>query len=762
MAMMDEHMVDAELEQLLLEERSTSDQIATMKDSLDRLAGTVHDMVQKSALQVRMIHITLSDRVAVLRGLSTTAEEQITDSPSASGDPPHYEPAPPLLGEVAVMERELEHLEFVRSQLEEVASTLSTTLPDLVQRYSEQAQYDDSCMRELATLLGVSSTDVVDSVRRLLEWSESQTTPLMRPIQGKVPTSRAAGEVAIEQLNRHEFDQVEYHATFDPIAAAQGKLLGLPAGLELNKAFQRRKMREQQPTQRVDSPNAPRSRLKPQGERDPSSLNFPETSLARTFAAMALPEVEVFRHPRGSGFSDFVTKFRMKYEGLGLTDDMLVHLLLSKLEGYPRVVVDALPRAVREAGFAALIAALVEKFSENDSASQMKAYMALKTLSKRSDVSSYCVELEKLTQRAYPSASEADLSCTRAGELVAQLADWPEYLQLYTTMEVAPRECAYEWVKNLALRCERSRELARTAKATTEVLKPHTTPHRYDGLTNTRETQLNTNRGRTARLKQSKDATDTGQRLPRCYNCNEYGHFSRDCKKQRKADDKAVPASSRRNPEGPRVLTASWGRRIGDAGEILSPNYDLVGERTVRNVHLLGLTRKALLDTGSQISILPRQVIRAAELAGVVLDTDVETVPITGEHAVYDASGHRMKFGGAVRLAIQIEDGPKHRIPLFIMDGDDEMIVLGTNALKTLGFRLTKSDSNHESFLDPRKAENGAEGSSPATKGQNVTQSAASTKVVASERVYIRPGEQKVVTIKGPHRFGSGILWSEC
>ncbi|VDL87126.1 unnamed protein product, partial [Nippostrongylus brasiliensis] len=450
----------------------------------------------------------------------------------------------------------------------------------------------------------------------------------------------------------------------------------------------------------------------------------------------------------------------MKYEGLGLTDDMLVHLLLSKLEGYPRVVVDALPRAVREAGFAALIAALVEKFSENDSASQMKAYMALKTLSKRSDVSSYCVELEKLTQRAYPSASEADLSCTRAGELVAQLADWPEYLQLYTTMEVAPRECAYEWVKNLALRCERSRELARTAKATTEVLKSHTTPHGYDGLTTTRETQLNTNRGRTARLKQSKDATDTGQRLPRCYNCNEYGHFSRDCKKQRKADDKAVPASSRRNPEGPRVLTASWGRRIGDAGEILSPNYDLVGERTVRNVHLLGLTRKALLDTGSQISILPRQVIRAAELAG--LDTDVETVPITGEHAVYDASGHRMKFGGAVRLAIQIEDGPKHRIPLFIMDGDDEMIVLGTNALKTLGFCLTKSDSNHESFLDLRKAENGAEGSSPATKCQNVTRSAASTRVVASERVYIRPGEQKVVTIKGPHRLGSGILWSEC
>ncbi|VDL73589.1 unnamed protein product [Nippostrongylus brasiliensis] len=138
----------------------------------------------------------------------------------------------------------------------------------------------------------------------------------------------------------------------------------------------------------------------------------------------------------------------MKYEGLTLNDDMLVHLLLStKLEGYPRVVVDALPRAIRDVDFAALVVALVEKFTENDYALQVKPYTTLKTLSKRSDVSSYCGELEKLTQRVYPKASEADLSRSKAGKLV--LADWPEYLLLYTTMEVAPRDCAYEWVNSL-------------------------------------------------------------------------------------------------------------------------------------------------------------------------------------------------------------------------------------------------------------------------------------------------------------------------
>ncbi|KAK6011563.1 hypothetical protein OSTOST_23346 [Ostertagia ostertagi] len=119
---------------------------------------------------------------------------------------------------------------------------------------------------------------------------------------------------------------------------------------------------------------------------------------------------------------------------------MLVHLLLSKLDGFPRSVAEALPRLWKD------------KFKENESSTQMNAYMKLKTLRMEGDVTSYCVELEKLTQRAYPEASEQELSRTRASELVAQLSNWPEYLQLYTTMEVAPKQQAYEMVKTMAQR----------------------------------------------------------------------------------------------------------------------------------------------------------------------------------------------------------------------------------------------------------------------------------------------------------------------
>ncbi|KAK6059233.1 hypothetical protein COOONC_03138 [Cooperia oncophora] len=58
---------------------------------------------------------------------------------------------------------------------------------------------------------------------------------------------------------------------------------------------------------------------------------------------------------------------------------------------------------------------LVRKFTgHNESSAQLNAYMKLKTLRMEEDLTSYCVELEKITQIAYPGASEKELSRTRA------------------------------------------------------------------------------------------------------------------------------------------------------------------------------------------------------------------------------------------------------------------------------------------------------------------------------------------------------------
>ncbi|KAK6030724.1 hypothetical protein OSTOST_03130 [Ostertagia ostertagi] len=80
-------------------------------------------------------------------------------------------------------------------------------------------------------------------------------------------------------------------------------------------------------------------------------------------------------------------------------DDMLIHLMCSKLQGYPKAVMETLPRNCREG------------------------------------IADYCVELEELTRRVYPDASDKELSTIRAVELITQLTEWKEYTQLSSALE---------------------------------------------------------------------------------------------------------------------------------------------------------------------------------------------------------------------------------------------------------------------------------------------------------------------------------------
>ncbi|KAL6737857.1 hypothetical protein Aduo_011468 [Ancylostoma duodenale] len=246
---------------------------------------------------------------------------------------------------------------------------------------------------------------------------------------------------------------------------------------------------------------------------------------------MALPEVEMFKDPQGRGFSEFVTRFGMKYGNWGLRDDMLVHLLLSKLEGYPKAVAEALPKYVRKGSFQELLEALRSMFKANESANQMKAYMEHKHLKMTKDVTRYCLELESLTRKAYPDASEEKLSRTRAGELVSQLTNWPECLQIFTTIEVAPKESAYEMVKAMAQRCERSKEIAATIRETSDAIRQRHFRGRKPYIVSSRgkDSQQQPD---TSNMVGGSRRPETKQRTPmRSYNGKELGHFGCDCTK---------------------------------------------------------------------------------------------------------------------------------------------------------------------------------------------------------------------------------------
>ncbi|VDP08899.1 unnamed protein product [Heligmosomoides polygyrus] len=116
---------------------------------------------------------------------------------------------------------------------------------------------------------------------------------------------------------------------------------------------------------------------------------------------------------------------------------------------------------------------------------------------------------------------------------------------------------------------------------------------------------------------------------------------------------------------------------------------EIFGPKTTCEVQLLGRSYRALVDTGSQVRILPLNTLTTASKSGFDLDADVEEVELDSRTHIYDASGHRMSFKGAVRLTLTQKDGPEERVVFLVKKGADDTIVLGTNILDKIGVQAS-------------------------------------------------------------------------
>nr|CDJ85154.1 Zinc finger domain containing protein [Haemonchus contortus] len=402
----------------------------------------------------------------------------------------------------------------------------------------------------------------------------------------------------------------------------------------------------------------------------------------------------------------------MKYGGLGLQDEMLIHLMCTKLQGYPKAVVETLPRSLKEGSYVNFVEALRAILKENEVAQRTETYIKLKQLRKCSSVTDYCLELEDLTRKVYPDASEKELSMIRAGELITQLTEWKEYVQLFNTLEQSKQEEAYEKLKNLAQSIERSQQVAKAVRFSLRASQENNLSSRQSVNRDTippdnykNEHQLHT---------------------IACSFCKKQGHFKRDCWKARGARNKecsALPSStpgisapfdrqsSSRNQkeQGAKVQTFTTTLDKWECGEIqvkVTAQNELFGKQTVAKVDLLGMSRDALLDTGSRISILPLKLLREAQIAGFDIDKDVEEVPIPNQRTIYDASGNPMEFKGAIRLTIKTKNAKPQRVAMFVRKSNDNMITLGTNVLEKLNMMLKEQNGTREQKNPRRRGRN--------------------------------------------------------
>ncbi|XGW34732.1 hypothetical protein V3C99_018613 [Haemonchus contortus] len=400
----------------------------------------------------------------------------------------------------------------------------------------------------------------------------------------------------------------------------------------------------------------------------------------------------------------------MKYGGLGLQDEMLIHLMCSKLQGYPKAVVETLPRSLKEGSYVNFVEALRAELKENEVAQRTETYIKLKQLRKRSSVTDYCLELEDLTRKVYPDASEKELSMIRASELITQLTEWKEYVQLFNTLEQSKQEEAYEKLKNLAQSIERSQQVAKAVRFSLRASQENNLSSRQS---------INRDHIPSDNYKNEHQLHTVA-----CSFCKKQGHFKRDCWKARGARNKECPAlpsstpgnsapfdrqSSSRNQEeqGPKVQTFTTTLDKWECGEIqvkFTAQNELFGKQTVAKVDLLGMSRNALLDTGSQISILPLKMLREAQRAGFDIDKDVEEV--TYQRTIYDASGNPMEFKGAIRLTIKTKNVKPQRVAMFVRKSNDNMITLGTNVLEKLNIVLKEQNDTREQKNPRRRGRN--------------------------------------------------------
>ncbi|EYC38184.1 hypothetical protein Y032_0736g1942 [Ancylostoma ceylanicum] len=100
---------------------------------------------------------------------------------------------------------------------------------------------------------------------------------------------------------------------------------------------------------------------------------------------------------------------------------------------------------------------------------------------------------------------------------------------------------------------------------------------------------------------------------------------------------------------------------------------------------------KALIDTGSVISVIPVGVVEKVQRSGVDLDS-MATMMGDGEEAqVYNASGDPMEFLMRIATDVKVCGAGSATAQFHLQQSSDEVFMLGTNVLGALGIHVKLS-----------------------------------------------------------------------
>ncbi|KAL6738323.1 hypothetical protein Aduo_011883 [Ancylostoma duodenale] len=177
------------------------------------------------------------------------------------------------------------------------------------------------------------------------------------------------------------------------------------------------------------------------------------------------------------------------------------------------------------------------------------------------------------------------------------------------------------------------------------------------------------------------------------------------------------------------AATCTWGTVSG----AFQATNGLFGQKSVTDIGIMGKKVQALLDTGSEMSIVPLSVFRTARAEGIDLDDYVERVPKI-DAVIRNASGTIMNFADTIRMDVTLRNRTKP-VAFHVGEGFGDVVILGTNALETFGIRLSMDMDGEVPEVDrPQKV------------------------AVVKERIFIPSGSTKTVTLEGDVVRGDYLL----